>query len=138
MNSDFIRTRYPHMRSSEAELWTLFLQTTELQFESIEYDTHLGVGIPPVPGEAESTTKLKAAVTRKRVDAIGHTAENIWIFELKHRLGLGALGQLLAYYDLYTQEYPATKPISLAAIAHDMQPDLLPTYSLYAVEIFII
>ena len=138
MNEQWIQKRYPHMRSTEADLWTAFLQTTDLDFTNVIYDLHLGEGMPPEPDEPESTTKLKLAVTRKRMDALGETAGAIWIFELKNRLGLSALGQLLAYFDLYNQEYDPVKPVYLGAIAYSLTPDTRPTYDLYAISIFIL
>lgn len=126
------------MRSTEANIWTSFLQTTDLVFTDVIYDLHLGEGMPSTPDEPESITKLKLAVTRKRVDAIGETDDAIWIFELKNRLGLSALGQLLAYFDLYNQEYDPIKPVNLGAVAYSLAPDVRPTYDLYAVSIFIV
>ena len=93
--TNWVRTYYPHMLADEARIWTKFLQTTQLDFQKITYDVHLGQGILPVPGEPDFMKDLKLAVTRKRVDAVGETAEDIWIFEVKPRIGMSAIGQLV-------------------------------------------
>ena len=134
----WIRTSYPHMLADEARIWTKFLQTTELVFEKINYDVHLGQGMLPVPGEPDFMKVLKLAVTRKRVDAIAETAEDIWLFEVKPRIGMSALGQLVNYFELYQREYQPTKSVMLAAIGEREEPDIKPAFDLYAVNIILV
>ncbi len=134
----WIRTHYPHMMADEARIWTKFLETTELKFEQITYDLHLGAGAPDIPGEPEFMGVLKSAVTRKRVDAVGETADAIWIFEVKPRVGMSALGQLINYFELYQQEYRPVKPVKLAAIGEREAPDIRGTYELHAVNITLV
>ena len=138
MNEKFVRARYPHMRASESEVWRAFLQQTELELTAVTYDLHLGIGIPPIPGESPGITRLKEAVTRKRVDAVAETAEDIWIMEIKERIGLSTLGQLLTYFDLYTQEYPQEKAVMLGAIGWRIEPDIQETFEMHAVNIFLV
>ena len=137
-NARFAQSRYLHMRQAEGDIWTAFLRSTELDFTRVAYDLHLGQGQPVYDYDNEVTRQMKLAVTRKRMDALGETAEDIWIFEIKERLGVGALGQLLAYGDLYDKEYNPSKPVRLAAIARAFQPDIEETYSLYGISIFIV
>ena len=126
------------MSKEEAQIWTDFLKTFEIPFLRIEYDVHLGEGIPPKPGEPEWLVRLKRAITRKRVDAIAETEEDIWIFEVKPRIGMSALGQLLTYYELYMEEYSPEKPIMLAAVGRRKEPDIDGAFELYAVNIFLV
>lgn len=134
----WIRTHYPHMMADEARIWTKFLETTELKFEQVTYDLHLGTGVLPVVGEPEFMKVLKSAVTRKRVDAVGETADAIWIFEIKPRVGMSALGQLINYFELYQQEYRPLKPVKLAAIGEREAPDIRGTYTLHEVNIILV
>jgi hypothetical protein len=134
----WIRTHYPHMLADEARIWTKFLETTELKFERVIYDLHLGAGMAAAPGEPEFMKVLKSAVTRKRVDAVGETADTIWIFEIKPRVGMSALGQLINYFELYQQEYRPIKPVKLAAIGEREAPDIRATYGLYGVDIILV
>ena len=134
----WIRSYYPHMLEDEARIWTKFLQTTALEFQKITYDVHLGQGILPLPGEPDFMKDLKLAVTRKRVDAVAETADDIWIFEVKPRAGMSALGQLVNYFELYQQEYRPTKPLMLAVICEREEPDIRHAYDLYAVNIILV
>ena len=134
----WIRSYYPHMLADEARIWTKFLQTTELDFQKITYDVHLGQGILPTPDEPVFMTDLKLVVTRKRVDAVAETAEDIWIFEVKPRIGMSALGQLVNYFELYQAEYRPTKAVMLAAIGEREAPDIRAAFDLYAVNIILV
>lgn len=134
----WIRTRYPHMLADEARIWTKFLQTTQLDFIKIDYDVHLGHGILPVPGEPDFMKDLKLAVTRKRVDAVAETTADIWLFEVKPRISMSALGQLITYFELYQDEYHPTKGVMLAALGEREAPDIRAAFDLYAVNIILV
>ncbi len=134
----WIRTRYPHMLEDEARIWTKFLEKTDLAFETISYDVHLGTGIPPLPRDPGWMKDLLSAVTKKRVDAIGETADAIWIFEVKPRIGMSALGQLITYFELYQEQYRPVKPVLLAAIGEREAPDIRAVFELNAIKIIVV
>ena len=137
-NERWIQKRYPHMKQEEAEVWTAFLKQTELEFVDLRYDLRLGEGIPPQPHDPEWMVRLKLAVTRKRVDVLARTEDDIWIFEVKPRIGLSALGQLLTYFDLFIKEYRVDLPVMLGAVGWRIAPDVRETYELHAVNIFLV
>jgi hypothetical protein len=126
------------MLEDEARIWTKFLQATDLEFENITYDLHLGAGVLPLPGDPEYMRRLLSAVTKKRVDALGETKEDIWIFEIKPRISMSALGQLVTYFELYQEEYRPVKPVMLAAIGEREAPDIRSAFDLYAVNIILV
>ena len=136
--TSWIRTYYPHMLEDEARIWTKFLQTTQLEFQQITYDVHLGQGMLPLPNDPPYMVALKLAVTRKRVDAVAETADDIWIFEVKPRISMSALGQLVTYFELYQAEYRPTKAVLLAAIGEREAPDIRSSFELYAVNIILV
>ena len=126
------------MLSDEARIWTKFIETTDLEFESITYDVHLGIGVLPLPSDPDYMRRLLSAVTKKRVDAIGETSECIWIFEVKPRISMSALGQLITYFELYHEEYRPVKSVMLAAIGEREAPDIRSSFDLYAVNIILV
>ena len=135
---EFIRTHYLHMRSDEARIWTRFLETTQLNFDLIIYDLHLGTGVLPLPTDPDYMRRLLSAVTKKRVDAVGETETDIWLFEVKPRISMSALGQLVTYFELYQQEVRPVKPVMLAAIGEREAPDIRAAFELYAVNIILV
>lgn len=134
----WIQTHYTHMMTDEARIWTKFLQTTGLVFEEMAYDVHLGAGVLPVPGDPEFMQRLLSAVTKKRVDAIGETETDIWIFEVKPRISMSALGQLATYFELYQAQFRPLKSVFLAAIGEREAPDIRAAFDLYAVNIILV
>jgi len=126
------------MLQGEARIWEKFLDTTYLDFQSITYDQHLGTGVLPLPSDPDYMRRLLSTVTKKRVDAIGETAEDIWIFELKPRVSMSALGQLVTYFELYQQQFRPEKAVVLAAIGEREAPDIRAAFDLYAVNIIIV
>lgn len=138
MNERWVRRRYPHMRAYESQIWTAFLGQTELEFTDVTYDLHLGVGVPTLPHDPPWMERLTRAITRKRVDVVASTATDRWIFELKERIGLSALGQLLTYAELYQTEYYLDVPLLLGAVGWRIAPDIEGTFDLHAINIFIV
>jgi len=134
----WIRTHYLHMMADEARIWAKFLVTTDLVFENISYDVHLGAGVLPHSRDPSWMKDLLSAITKKRVDAIGETRDAIWIFEVKPRVGMSALGQLITYYELYQQDYRPVKSVLLAAIGEREAPDIRASFDLYAVNIILV
>jgi len=130
--------KYPHMLPAEREIWHRFIRTREAEFLSLTYDLHLGEGIPPPPDASEQVRKVIEATSKKRVDAIGETDRDIWIFEVKERGGMSALGQLLTYRYLYMKEYRPTKPVRLALVCSRLEPDVSSVLQAQGIEIYVV
>jgi len=101
-----IRHKYPHLLGEDKEVWTRFIFKYPDLFETVDYDVHVGFGIEP-PGEVD----IKSAdqwkdLTRKRIDVVGWKRNTATIIEVKKRVGLPTLGQILGYLFLYRREHP--------------------------------
>ena len=135
---EWIRPRYPHMGPWEAGIWSDFLRKTDLKFIRIDYDVKVGPGnIPPGYEELARLTGMDV-LTKLRIDAVGETEDEIWIFEVKPRAGRSALGQLLAYANWYYQEYRSKKPIRLAVVCRDVDRNMIEVYRRYGIKVFIV
>ena len=150
--------RYPHMGPKESEIWHKFLATTNLNFIRIEYDVRVGTGFIPEflwreykrkkelyeKGiityrefrEIEAIIESISALTKLRIDAVGETDKHIWIFEVKPRAGRSALGQLESYYYWYIRQYRPRKPVRLAVVCIEVDPNLVPIFRSRNIEIF--
>jgi len=129
---------YPHLMPLEVPIWERYLASTDLEFTSITYDVHLGVGVPPDPSWPTWLVKQVAAVSRKRVDVLCETADAVYIFEIKPRAGMGALGQLLAYEQLYRNEYHPTKPIIKVALAERVESDVPAVFAQFGIRLVVV
>lgn len=132
----FIRNRYPHMGPKEAEIWTRFLLTTKMRFIDIWYDVRVGPGFDPGPTYDETIRRMAIQLTQLRIDAVGETEHEIWIFEVKPRAGRSALGQLTSYAYWYMRQKKPSKPLRLAVVCEDVDPNMPDVYRSRGIEIF--
>ena len=115
--------KYKHMSPYECLLWDEYLYRFQDFYDRFEYDVHVGEG-STLPGV--TTPEFLAAgklLTQKRIDAVGYRPGEIWIYEVKPDAGLSALGQLLAYRDLYTRQFLPGESIHLALVTDHLSPD---------------
>ena len=98
--------KYPHLLGEDKEVWDRFIQQYPDKFDTVDYDVHVGIGIEPL-GELDSKPAEQwKDLTRKRIDVIGWKGEFATIIEVKKRVGLPTLGQVLGYKFLYHREHP--------------------------------
>jgi len=131
---------------------------TPLRFIRLEYDVRVGTGYIPAWLEAEYREKLRLyekglisrrelelteatiksfrSLTQLRIDVVGETDREVWIFEVKPRAGRSALGQLEAYYWWYLKQYRPTKPVRLACVCYDVDRNLEPIFHSKGIKIF--
>lgn len=129
---------FPHLMPLEVPIWERFLASTDLEFLSLRYDVHLGAGAPVDPAWPAWLVKQVAAVSRKRVDVVGETADAIYIIEIKPRAGMGALGQLLAYELLYRHERRPAKPIIKVALCERVESDVPAVFASYGIRVVVV
>lgn len=111
------RPKYKHMSPYECYLWDYFLREHGESYDNFEYDIHVGEG-REVPTHLDPPyDELSVSLTQKRIDAIGHRRDQSYIFEVKPSAALSALGQLIAYRDLYVRQFAPPAPPKLAVIS---------------------
>ena len=129
---------FTHLLPLERPIWGRYLASTGEEFLSLVYDLHLGDGAPVQPEWTPGTRAVVAAVSRKRVDVIGETSDSVIIFEVKPRAGMGAMGQLLTYRELYLREMRPTKPLRMVVVCERVEPDVPRVYGQYGIEIALV
>lgn len=98
------------------------------EYDTIAFQGHLGTQQDPGP-QYDETLRAQAMIqSQKRADMIAVRGRNVTIVEVKIRVSLDALGQLLGYYTLWTAEHPGQHTVKLVAIGQ--------TALLDAVELF--
>jgi len=118
------RFKYPHLLPSDATLWDKFITTYPEFFDEIEYDVHVGEGIEIDQNWPDYIATMATILTQRRIDVVGYKNSQVWIVELKHDPGVGALGQLIAYQSLYLREHTAIERVELALISNRIDRDL--------------
>ena len=129
---------YVHLMPLERPIWARYLERSEEVFLRLTYDLHLGQGAPIDPTWPEWLVRQVRAVSRKRCDVVGETSSQVIIFEVKPRAGMGALGQLLCYRELYQLEYGPVKPVRMVVVCERVEPDVYAVYGQFGVEIAVV
>jgi len=118
-----MKPKYKHMSPYEVLLWDAHLAREAGPEWEFFYDVRVGEG-SVLPGvTAPEFVEAGRLLTQKRIDAVGRRPGEIWIYEVKPDAGLSALGQVLAYHDLYQRQFLPREPIRLAVVTDYTNPD---------------
>jgi hypothetical protein len=137
------RHYYPGLIPREAALWRAWLREHEADWDSFEYDVHVGEGVrvpaPPAGQDDELGRTMRETyrrATQLKIDVVGQRKGETWIFEVEERPGRRALGQLVSYDILLPKSRPGVGPISLAIIAVRVGPDMLSIFEEHGVVVW--
>ena len=115
--------KYPHLLGEDIPVWDLFIYQYPDYFDTVDYDVHVGAGIAAPPDEEPDFDRQFRALTQKRIDVIGWKNELPTIVEVKFRVGLDTLGQVLGYRALYLRDNPEVSGLPILVVCHILGPD---------------
>jgi hypothetical protein len=115
---------FVHMSPAEKAIWLRFLQMGGTQFAPFSYDVRVGDGLQMPAGSTSYDIKAAAALTTKRIDVLYFIRTTAVIVEVKVRAGLGALGQLVGYRDLFLKGGTNGTDARMLLITDSLQPDV--------------
>lgn len=128
-----IRRNYPHMIGEDRDVWERFIKKNPDYFDEVEYDVHVGEGAKLPDDWEEKNRGWAKELTQKRIDVIGYKDERIILVEVKRRVVIGTLGQVLGYKFLYEREknlVNKTESIVIAGIIYRDDQDVLEHYGI--------
>ncbi len=100
-----LRNKYPHLIGEDTAVWERFVRKFPDKFDTVDYDVHVGSGIEPLDAIESNVVDQWRDLTRKRIDVIGWNRDFATIIEVKKRVGLPTLGQVIGYRYLYHREH---------------------------------
>ncbi|MBA7607715.1 hypothetical protein ES703_14881 [subsurface metagenome] len=117
------RLKYPHLLGDDKIIWNRFIELHPDRFNTVDYDIHVGSGL-----EAPEIADVKISdqwrqLTKKRIDVVGWKNQQPTIIEVKKRVGLDTLGQVLGYRILYKKMYPDYPSPALLILCGSIGPD---------------
>lgn len=118
------KAKFRHLLKPDIELWEQFLKSTFNFYDYFEYDVAVGTGRPIGPVYTTEIQQMAIDLSVRRIDAVGFTSEVISIFEITTKADLRALGQAVAYPQLYRDTYPETRPIATYVVTRRVGTDL--------------
>jgi hypothetical protein len=131
-------TQYPSMTANESAIARAWLARHADEWDDCEFNVRLGSSLELGPDYSDATRAQAAIVTQKRADLVATRGDAALIIEVKIRVALAALGQLIGYQVLWRVEHPETRTIELEAIGHDALLDVVEILQAHgvAVELF--
>jgi hypothetical protein len=103
--------RMTHLLPDDAALFQEYLDAHPDLYTHIEYDVRVGLGRDPGPDFPSDIRNMAVHLSQRRIDAVGFRPGRIDIIEVTLRAGIKALGQLIAYVDLYQSSFFPTVPL---------------------------
>lgn len=117
------RGRFPHLLPGEVAVWRRFLVVHEREWETFEYDVHVGQGSLPQADPANRFQGNYSWLTKKRIDVVGWNGRKATIFEVRARASLPLMGQLIGYKALWMRDNPDAEPPDLMMVCSECPPD---------------
>lgn len=118
-----VRHKYPHLIGEDTAVWERFILKYSDKFQTVDYDVHIGKGVNTDPIPEQSLKNYWADLTKKRIDVIGYKDNFVTIIEVKKRVGLYSLGQILGYKFLYLREHPEISVVSTLIVCSSIDQD---------------
>jgi len=120
---------YPHMFPRDIEIWERYLKIYKKDYQQFLYDVKIG-SVPQFPnGLPPEIYKMGEDLWKKRIDVVGIKTNEIEVIEVKPNAGLSALGQVLGYAKIYTDEKKPSLPVYPVLIT-DYPKEDIPSLSL--------
>lgn len=127
----------PHMLFPDVPVWYSWLKEYGQFITSLYYDCLLG-GPWLTPEELKDPLVYQWAYnTSKRADAIAETDDEVWIIEVSTSPGLRAVGQLLSYMALWTEDPKIMKPEKMVLVCAATDTDLIACAARYGIQVYV-
>jgi len=129
--------QFPQMTVNESAIVHAWLLQFADSFDDVQFNVRVGNSIELGPGYDEATQRQAALLSQKRIDIVGFSGNSVTIVEVKLRISLSALGQLLGYALLWQAENPTVEQINLVAIGHDALIDVAEILQAHGIAVYL-
>lgn len=116
---------YSRLRPEDVIVWEKFIDANPSLSWEVDYDVKVGLGRETLPELQEKYAKDWRDLTRKRIDVVAWSRDEILLIELKGRAGLSAVGQVLGYSELWVDLHDAGRRVRPVLICLSTDPDTL-------------
>lgn len=128
-------TQYPGFTVNESAVARAWIVTHSDEWDDVDFNVRLGTQLELGDGYSDTTRAQAALLSQKRADMVATRADATALIEVKLRVSLSSLGQLLGYEILYRAEFPAATNIQLIAIGHDALIDVVELLQAHGVHV---
>jgi len=115
----------PGLNVYEDALCRAWLRDWHGLYDLIEFQAHVGGGIDPGPEYDPAMRRMYRHNSQKRVDVLARGPFGVTIVEIKHRVDLAQLGQLIGYRWLWVHEHnDPHENVGLVALGFEALEDI--------------
>lgn len=132
------RYKYPHMISQESEVWERFMTLNPGFFITVDYDWRVGQGVSVPFPLTENISRMARMLSQKRIDVMGWNEGQPTIVEVKNRVGIQTLGQVLGYQVLFSQEFPNISKPEMMVVCQDIDKDDQDVLDKYKIPVYVV
>ena len=115
------------MKQEDILTWEIFLTKFPDEYESVDYDFHIGKLDEHIATAEESEIGGAQAVNQYKIDVVGYKNGRIDLIEVKNQAVPSAIGQLKMYKTLYDREIKPSMPTYPIIIARSQTPFMSET-----------
>jgi hypothetical protein len=137
-NINFETIRFPHLLPGEVTVWKSFLSLYAKDYDKFVYDVRVGEGSLPEEVPQDIYTENFRWLTRKRIDVVGWKGSVPTIFEIRGRMTLPLMGQIVGYKYLWMRQNPDSIPPMMAAVCTFCQPDDFDVFRAHDVRVVVV
>lgn len=130
--------RPAHMSAVDFILWQRFKVRFPLPFERVYFDVAVGPGAPGGPGVEQKVLDAWTRITRQRVDVVGELPASWTLVEVRGNAGPGALGSLVVYRNLWQEDPPDPRALTLWLVTDAFPEALVPSLAREGIQLFVV
>jgi len=112
-----------------------YLIAHQNDFDRVEFNVGLGPGIDLGPGYEPWVQTAATASSKPRADMIGYRGNTATLVEFKGRVGPSAMGQLITYWHILTQDNPALLQVYKVVAGNTIQEGLPSIFERYGIAV---
>ena len=116
-------TQFPQLTVNESAVARAWLIKHADEYDDVDFSVRLGSTVDRQPAWDDVTYQQAQILSQKRIDLVAYKGSTVTIIEVKLRVSLAALGQLLGYAILWRAENPETTQVNLEAIGNSALVD---------------
>ena len=128
-------TQYPGFTGNESTVAHAWIAKHADEWDDVDFNIRVGSQLELGASFSEATRAQAALLSQKRIDMAALRAGAAALLEVKLRVSLAALGQLLGYSVLWRAEHPDATTIQLIAIGHDALLDVVEMLQAHGVSV---
>jgi len=130
-----VQLQYPAMTWVESRITEAWLRAHGAEYDAIDFNVRLGEGQQLGEEYSPETRRMAQLVTQLRADLVARRASEVTLIEVKVRVGLPVIGQLIGYRHLWNQAHPEAPVTRLLAIGRSVVAGLEGVLAAAGVEV---